>query len=88
MKHNVKSNPSRLLAEGFGMMMGEAAFAVNGPWLFGRFGLNAPLAAAAGCLLGAAVGYVVAALVLQVRERKHVVAPAPAIRYQAMRRAA
>ena len=88
MKHNVKPNPSQVLAKGFGILMGEAAFAVYGPFLFCRFGLNVPLAAAAGCLVGAPVGYAFTALLLWVKHRKPAVTPAPEVKYEPMRRAA
>lgn len=37
--------------------MGECIFGLGGPFLFTRFGLNIPWAAAAGSSIGAALGY-------------------------------
>lgn len=89
MKDNSRSDQqSQLLAKGFGMLMGEAVFAVNGPFLFSRFGLNVPLAAAAGCLVGAMAGYVFVGLLFWLRHTKHTVAPAPEVKHEPMLRAA
>lgn len=88
MRDRVTSGQLQLLAKGFGMMMGEAIFAVNGPFLFCRFGLNVPLAAAAGGLLGAPVGYAFTALLLWVKNRKPAVTLAPVVKHRPIPRAA
>jgi hypothetical protein len=88
MKDSERSHQLQLLAKGFGILMGEAYFAVSGPFLFCRFGLNVPLAAATGCLVGAPVGYAFTALILWVRNRKPAVTPAPIVRHGPVPRAA
>lgn len=88
MKENATLDPIPLLVKGAGIMAGEAIFAVNGPFLFSRFGLNIPAAAAAGCLLGALVGYSLVGLLLDVRHRKHNMTRVPDIRRAALRHAA
>lgn len=60
----------RTLAKGFGVMMGEMIFGLNGPWSFHGFGLNIPEAAAVGWLVGAAVGYECVDAWLRMRRRR------------------
>lgn len=42
--------------DGLFVGLGVTVFGLNGPWLFQRFGLNVPEAAAAGTLAGAVIG--------------------------------
>ncbi|GEM_PF-3578375 len=58
------------LVKGLGVAAGECIFALGGPFLFQRFGLNVPEAATAGCLLGAAIGFVTADGLLRFRNRR------------------
>ncbi len=81
MTEHMNSKQSQLLAKGLGILLGEAVFAVNGPFLFCRFGLNVPLAAAAGCLVGAHIGYFVTALMYWVRNWRPVVTPLPMVKH-------
>jgi len=53
-------------------MIGEAVLGLNGPFLFQRFGMNVPGAAAVGALVGAVAGYQIAEALLRVRSRKRV----------------
>lgn len=62
------------LVKGLGLVVGEIVFGVNGMFLFSRFGLGVPESAVAGVLVGAAVGYCIAAGALAIRRRE----PAPA----------
>jgi hypothetical protein len=68
MKQN-SANTSALVVA-LGIAIGEILFGVNGPLLFNRFGLNDPGAAAVGVLMGAALGYSVAAAALAVHRRE------------------
>jgi hypothetical protein len=65
------SSQKKTLAKGLGVVIGECIFALNGPFLFGHFGLNVPEAASVGCLVGAAVGYGFADLFFRIRNRRH-----------------
>jgi hypothetical protein len=62
------------LAMGLGTIFGEMVFGLNGPFLFGRFGLGDPLAVAAGVVFGAAVGLGLAVMAPLLLHRQ----PAPA----------
>ena len=55
---------------GAGIAVGEAFFAVNGPFLFNRFGLSDSVAAFTGVLTGAVIGFGVAAAVCRYRARE------------------
>ncbi len=46
-----------MLVAGLNIAIGEWIFGLNGPFFFNRFGLSVPVAATAGCLVGAALGY-------------------------------
>jgi len=59
---------------GLGAIVGEIVVGVNGPFLFGRFGVYFPIAVLMGVLLGAVLGVMVTSLGLAIRHRK----PAPA----------
>lgn len=74
---NTISSHSSALIMGLGAIVGEIAVGVNGPFLFGRFGIYFPIAVLMGVLLGAVLGVTVAALGLALRHRK----PAPAVRH-------
>ena len=52
-----------MLVMGAGVMIGEAVFGMYGPFLFNRFGLHDAVAALCGVLLGATLGFGVAAAV-------------------------
>ena len=71
---NQFSLPSAPLKKGAAVIVGEIVFGVNGPFLFERFGANVPLAITSGVLVGAAVGYCVAAVVLGLSHRERAVA--------------
>lgn len=73
---NAVSSHSGALIMGLGAIVGEIAVGVNGPFLFGRFGLYFPIAVLMGVLLGAVLGVTVAALGLAIRNRKPAAAPA------------
>jgi hypothetical protein len=66
------------LANGIGIAIGECTLAVNGPLLFNRFGLNVPEAAAVGCAVGAAVGYVLANMAFKMCYGKNADSSVPA----------
>ena len=66
------SVPTAPLAKGLGVIIGEIVFGVNGPFLFERYGFNVPVAVAIAVMIGALVGYCVAALVLAMRHRERV----------------
>lgn len=66
---NFGSSQKKTLAKGLSILIGECVFALNGPFLFNRFGLNVPEAAAVGCLVGLAVGYWSVDLFLRIRNR-------------------
>jgi hypothetical protein len=72
MKYNRAVEMSALV-KGIGVAIGQCLFGVYGPFLFNRFGLHDAAAAATGVLVGAAVGYGVAAAAWHVRHRE----PAP-----------
>lgn len=55
--------------------IGMAVFGLNGPWLFQRFGLNVPEAAAVGVLAGVAVGAGVAHLLVRRAEQPQLIEP-------------
>ena len=74
---NAFSLPTAPLKKGLAVIVGEIVFGVNGPFLFERFGWNVPLAVTGGVLVGAAVGYCVAALVLGLSHRERVIAKHP-----------
>ena len=69
MKH-ILANETSALVVGLGIAIGECIFGVNGPFLFTRFGLNVPVAAALGVLMGAAAGYSVTTAALRLRRRE------------------
>jgi hypothetical protein len=71
---NQFSLPTSALKKGLAVIVGEIVFGVNGPFFFERFGLNVPLAITSGVLVGAAVGYCVAALVLSMSHRERAIA--------------
>lgn len=54
------STQKQILAKGLGVFIGECFLGLNGPFLFQRFGLNVPVAAAVGAVAGAILGYGVA----------------------------
>jgi hypothetical protein len=58
----------QVLVRGLGVAVGECLFAMAGPFLFQRFGLNIPESAAVGCLLGAGVGFGVVDRILHLRK--------------------
>jgi hypothetical protein len=62
------------LKKGLAVTIGEIVFGVNGPFLFERFGFNVPLAVTGGVVVGAAVGYCVAAILLGFRHHERAVA--------------
>jgi len=70
MDNNMLSDTAPLV-KGLGLVVGEIVVGVNGMFLFSRFGLNVPEAVTAGVLLGAAVGYGVAAASLWIRHMQH-----------------
>ena len=72
---NTISAHSSALIMGLGAIVGEIVVGVNGPFLFGGFGLYFPIAVLMGVLLGAVLGVSVTALGLAIRHRK----PAPAV---------
>ena len=78
----MSSDKSDLLVKGLAVVIAEIAFGVNGPFLFERFGLYLPLAIATAVVLGAAVGYGAAAVLLRVSHRDRAVSPAPAVRHK------
>ena len=67
------------LATGLGIAIGECVFAVNGPFLFNRFALTVPEAAAVGCVVGAAVGYGFADFAFRFRNGRHGVSSVTAV---------
>ena len=73
---NTISSHSSALIMGLGAIIGEIAVGVNGPFLFGGFGLYFPIAVLLGVLLGAVLGVTVAALGLAIHHRKPAAAPA------------
>lgn len=76
MMHTDSAPQKPALLKGLGVLIGECVVGLNGPFMFSRFGLNVPEAVATGVVLGAIVGYTVAALGWQLRHR----APKPAMR--------
>jgi hypothetical protein len=58
---------SSAFVKGLGIAIGECVFGINGPFLFGRLGLDVPLAAVFGVLAGAGAGCAVAAIAWRVR---------------------
>ena len=64
------AHEKRLLVEGLGVAIGEWIFAMNGPFLFNRFGLAVPEAATVGCLVGAALGYGCTRALIRLQTRK------------------
>jgi len=59
--------------------LGEIIFGLSGPFSFYHLGLNVPEGAAAGCVVGAAIGYTCADLVLRLRNRRIPVPQVPDI---------
>ena len=53
----VTSWEKQVLLKGLIVTIGVVLCGLNGPWLFQRFGLNVPSAAAAGIVIGAAISY-------------------------------
>lgn len=84
----MNSKNADMLVKGLAVIVAEIAFGVNGPFLFERFGLYLPLAIATGVVLGAAVGYAVAALLLRARHQERAATPVPAVRQKAHPKAA
>ena len=68
---------SGALIKGLGAILGEIVVGVNGPFLFGRFGVYFPVAVLMGVLVGAVLGVTVASAVLAVRQPKPAAAGAP-----------
>jgi len=67
----------QVLVKGLGVALSECLFALNGPFLFQRFGFNVPAAALTGCLVGAGIGYAAAAALLHSWNRRHGVSSVP-----------
>jgi Na+-translocating ferredoxin:NAD+ oxidoreductase RnfA subunit len=84
----MNSKDTDMLAKGLAVIVAEIALGVNGPFLFERFRLYLPLAIATAVVLGAAVGYGVAALLLRASNREHAAAPVPAVQQKAHPKAA
>lgn len=76
----MSSNNSETLVKALGVLIGEIAVSVNGPFLFDRFGVYVPIAVAMAAVIGAAAGYGIAAILYRVNHREHVVTPVPAMR--------
>jgi len=70
------SSEKQLLAKGSGVAIGEWIFGIEGAFLFSRFGLSPPVAAAVGTMLGAALGYEAANFLVHTRRRPPVEPPA------------
>lgn len=64
------SSQTSTLVKGLGVVIGEIAVGVNGPFLFERFGLNVPVAIASGVLVGAAIGFCIATVGLALWHRE------------------
>lgn len=84
----MNSKDADMLVKGLAVVVAEIAFGVNGPFLFERFGLYLPLAIVTAVVLGAAVGYGAAALLLRLSQRDRRAAPVPAVRQRAHPKAA
>ncbi len=84
----MSSKDTDMLVKGLAVIVAEIAFGVNGPFLFERFGFYLPLAIAAGVVLGATIGYGVAALLLRARHPERAATPVPAARQEAHPKAA
>ena len=65
--------------KGLIVTIGVVLCGLNGPWLFQRFGLNVPSAAAAGIVTGAAIAYGCADAWVRSQSRGHVVTNVPEI---------
>ena len=75
----MSSIEKQILTKGLGVFIGECLLGLYGPFLFQRFGLNVPAAAAAGAVTGAILGYVVADKLLRYQARRHPVSAVPDI---------
>ena len=82
------SNNTKTLVKALGVVVGEIAFGVNGPFFFERFGANVPEAVAIAVVIGAAAGYSVAGMMFWLNHRERVLAPVPAVRQKPHPRAA
>ena len=66
------------LIKGLGVIVGEIALGVNGPFFFEHFGLSVPVAVATAAVMGGVIGYGVVAIGFWFRHRRyrHVTKPA------------
>ena len=63
----MEASAKNAMTVGVGVALGEMIFGSNGPFLFGRLGLDVPLAIAAGLVCGAVVGLTVTGLWIRLR---------------------
>lgn len=75
----VTSWEKQVLVKGLIVTIGVVLCGLNGPWLFQRFGLNVPSAAAAGIVTGAAIAYGCADAWVRSQSRGHVITNVPEI---------
>lgn len=72
----ISDSDKRKLIDGLFVALGVTVFGLNGPFLFQRFGLNVPEAAAAGTVAGAVIGAGLARLLVRRATRPSVGEPA------------
>ena len=64
------SREMAIVVKGAAIAVGQCLLGVDGPFLFNRFGLNDAAAAVVGVLVGSAVGYGIAEILLHVGRRE------------------